>query len=98
MSPVLRSTEHEVWKLMVVPPIETRLSASKLPWMVNDSPSLTDLVCPFMVTLALAGKLLVREPYAREPWLLLLLPWPLLYKKVIDDGRFLLLLLQIMHD
>jgi len=51
-----------------------------------------------MVTLALAGKLLVREPYAREPWLLLLLPWPAVYKNVIDDGRFLLLLLQIMHD
>ena len=61
-SPVARSTEHDVWKLMVVPLIETVLSASKEPWMVNWPPSVTDLDWPFMVTVALAGKLLVREP------------------------------------
>jgi len=47
---------------MVVPLIETVLSASKEPWMVNRPPSVTDLDWPFMVTVALAGKLLVREP------------------------------------
>jgi hypothetical protein len=82
---------------MVWPLIETLLSALNEPWIVNCSPSETDLVCPFMVTEADAGKVLVRAPYALLPWLLELTPWPAVYKNVSDGGRFLLLLSQMVH-
>ena len=96
-SRVESSTEHEVWKLMVWPLIETSVSALNEPWIVNCPPSETDLVCPFIVTEADAGKVLVRAPYALLPWLLELTPWPAVYKNVSDDGRFLLLLSQMVH-
>ena len=57
---------------MVWPLIDTELSASNEPWITKVWPSVTDLVCPFMVTDALAGNVLVSEPYALDPWLLLL--------------------------
>ena len=99
MSPVLRSTEHEVWKLMDFPLITTLLLAGNEPLTVKVWPSVT-VACelPLKLIDALAGKVLVRAPYALVPWLLLLLPCPAVYKKVSDVGRFLLLLLQTKHD
>jgi len=58
--------------------------------MVKVLLSVTCAEKPDMEMDALAGKVLVRAPYAREPWLLLLTPWPAVYKKVSEVGRFLL--------
>ena len=97
-SRVESSTEHEVWKLIVWPPMLTLLSALNDPLTVNVWPSVTETDdMPENETEALAGNVLVSAPYALDPWLLLLTPCPAVYKKVSDDGLFLLLLSQTRH-
>ena len=97
-SPVESSTEHEVWKLMVWPLMLTLLSALNEPLTVNVWPLETEVAdMPENEMDAVSGKLPVSAPYALDPWLLLLTPCPAVYKKVSDDGLFLLLLSQTRH-
>jgi len=58
-SPILSSTEHDVWKLIVCPLIEMALIEMAL---LNVLPSETWVVKPDIEMDALAGKVLVRAP------------------------------------
>ena len=76
-----------VWPLML-----TLLSALNEPLTVNVWPLETEVAdMPENEMDAVSGKLPVSAPYALDPWLLLLTPCPAVYKKVSDDGLFLLL-------
>jgi hypothetical protein len=98
MSPVLRSTEHDVWMHTSWPLMLKQLLESKrLDVTVNVCPFATCVKKPSSETDADGGKVEVRAPDALSPWLLKFRPWPAVYRKVSEVGRFLLSFEQMVH-
>lgn len=90
-------TEHEVWNPITCPAIVISLSAPNDPVIVKVSPSETVAENPDIEMAADAGYVAVNGPYALESCWWLLTPWPAVYRKVSEDGLFLLFLSQMVH-